>query len=88
MLANDIRKGTAIRYKDGSTGEMLDNKKGVQRNMSIEFYGRTDSGNQTLSDLHSAWNADTRNFERVTFTPAQQKQLDAIAAFDKMLGGL
>ena len=52
MLANDIRKGTAIRYKDGS------------------------------------WNADTRIFERVTFTPAQQKQLDKIATFDKMLGGL
>lgn len=81
MLANDIKKGTAIRYTDGSCGEMLDNRRGIIRRMSVEFGGREDSGDQYIKDLSSAWNADTGQFEAVEFSPAQIKRLKRISSF-------
>ena len=77
MLANDMRKGTVVRLRDGAKATMLDNKKGMIRFAMVEDIV-TEPGSIYVHDI--AYVETDQGPVKLDFTPAQARQITSIKA--------
>lgn len=78
MLANDIKKGTAVRLSNGWEAEILDNKKGSIR-MAKVYGDYTEIGSVYVKDIKMVWSVD--HWVPVELSDAQKKAAAAQAAW-------
>jgi hypothetical protein len=79
MLINDVKKGMKIRTKDGITGTMMDNQKGIIRTIQIPMIfdsRQMDIGSCYVDTIR--WVMVKNEWEKVELSEANRKQLSKI----------
>jgi hypothetical protein len=72
MLTNDIKKGMRFKLACGWSATMEDNRKGNTRMATVEgLY--TEMGSVYAHDIVRVLNPETKQWEGVEYTPAQEK---------------
>ena len=73
MLANEMKKGTEVIQHSGWYAKIMDNKKGMVRLAEVHGFF-TEIGSIYIDDIDMIKTKD--GWEKIEFSPAQQKQID------------
>ena len=73
MLANEMKKGTEVTQHNGWYAKIMDNKKGMVRLAEVHGFF-TEIGSIYIDDIDMI--KTEHGWEKIEFSPAQQKQID------------